>query len=150
MMTHSWWVKLINAMNDVDMNVNSDDDLFWEDRINMLNTDQRRMFDKIHKHLLRQQQHEANQCSCELKPLHMFLSGVAGTGKSFLIETIKGLISSVWASDLTCAITTPTGLAAFNVGGNTIHRVFQLPLTMKVNQLHIGHYKRLWEPPFVT
>ena len=94
----------------------------------MLNTDQRRMFDKIHKHLLCQQQHEANQCSCELKPLHMFLTGVAGTGKSFLIETIKGLISSVWASDLTCAITTPTGLAAFNVGGNTIHRVFQLPI----------------------
>ena len=59
----------------------------------------------------------------------MFLSGVAGTGKSFLIETIKALISSMWASDdLTCAITAPTGLAAFNVGGNTIHRVFQLPI----------------------
>ena len=56
----------------------------------------------------------------------MFLSGVAGTGKSFLIETIKALISSMWASDdLTCAITAPTGLAAFNVDGNTIHRVFQ-------------------------
>ena len=37
------------AMNNVfDMNVNSDDDL--SDRINMLNTDQRRVFDKIHKH----------------------------------------------------------------------------------------------------
>ena len=47
----------------------------------------------------------------------MFLSGVAGTGKSFLIETIKALISSMWASDdLTCAITAHTGLAAFNVG----------------------------------
>ena len=45
-----------NAMNDVfDMNVNSDDDLSLEDRINMLNTDQRHVFDKIHKHLLHQQ-----------------------------------------------------------------------------------------------
>ena len=79
-----------NAMNDVvEMNVNSDDDLSLEDRFNMLNTDQRGVFDKIHKHLLHQQQHEANQCSCELKPLHMFLSGVAGTGKSFLIENDK-------------------------------------------------------------
>ena len=35
----------------------------------------------------------------------------------------------MWASDdLTCAITAPTGLAAFNVGGNTIHRAFQLPI----------------------
>ena len=132
-----------NAMNDVfDMNVNSDDDLSLEDRINMLNTDQRRVFDKIHKHLLHQQQHEANQCSCELKPLHMFLSGVAGTGKSFLIETIKALISSMWASDdLTCAITAPTGLAAFNVGGNTIHRVFQLPIE------HEGKSATYWSLP---
>ena len=108
----------------------------------MLSTDQRRVFDKIHKHLLHQQQHEANQCSCELKPLHMFLSGVAGTGKSFLIETIKALISSMWASDdLTCAITAPTGLAAFNVGGNTIHRVFQLPIE------HEGKSATYWSLP---
>ena len=126
-------------MNEVfDVNVNSGDDLSLKDRINMLNADQRRMFDKIHNHLLHQQQHEANECSCEFKPLHMFLSGVAGTGKSFLIETIKALISSMWPSDdLTCAITAPTGLAAFNVDGNTIHRVFQLPMSMKVNQLPI-------------
>ena len=32
------------------------------------------------------------------------------------------------SGDLTCAITAPTGLAAFNVNGNTIHRVFQLPI----------------------
>ena len=29
----------------------------------------------------------------------MFLSGVAGTGNLFLIETTKALISSMWASD---------------------------------------------------
>ena len=132
-----------NAMNKVfDMNVNSGDDLSLEDRINMLNADQRRVFDKIHNHLLHQQQHEANECSCEFKPLHMFLSGVAGTGKSFLIETIKALISSMWASDdLTCAITAPTGLAAFNVGGDTIHRVFQLPIE------HEGKSATYWSLP---
>ena len=132
-----------NAMDEVfDMNVNSDDDLSLEDRINMLNADQRRVLDKIHNHLLHQQQHEANQCSCEFKPLHMFLSGVAGTGKSFLIETIKALISSMWASDdLTCAITAPTGLAAFNVGGNTIHRVLQLPIE------HEGKSASYWSLP---
>jgi len=72
----------------------------------------------------------------------MFLSGVAGTGKSFLIGAIKALISSMWVSDdLTCAITAPTGLAAFNVGGNTIHRVFQLPIE------HKGKATTYWSQP---
>ena len=59
----------------------------------------------------------------------MFVSGVGGTGKSFLIQTIKALVNNIWPSnDLTCAIAAPTGLAAFNVGGVTIHRLFQLPI----------------------
>ena len=58
-----WIGEAKNAMNEVfDMNVNSGDDLSLEDRINMLNADQRRVFDKIHNHLLHQQQHEANEC----------------------------------------------------------------------------------------
>ena len=59
----------------------------------------------------------------------MFISGVGGTGKSFLIETIKSLISNLWSiKNLTCTIAAPTGLAAFNIGGVTIHRLFQLPI----------------------
>ena len=62
------------------------------------------------------------------KPFTMFVSGVGGTGKSFLIEAIKALVDSLWTSEgLKCAITAPTGLAAFNVGG-VIHRLFQLPI----------------------
>ena len=54
----------------------------------------------------------------------MFVSGVGGTGKSFLIKTIRALVSKVWhdqSDSLLCAVTAPTGLAAFNVGGVTIH-----------------------------
>ena len=59
----------------------------------------------------------------------MFVSGVGGIGKSFLIQTIKALVNNIGPSnDLTCAIAAPTGLAAFNVGGVTIHRLFQLPI----------------------
>ncbi len=59
----------------------------------------------------------------------MLVTGVGGTGKSFLIEAVKALIASMWPSDgLTCAIAAPTGLAAFNVGSVTIHRLFQLPI----------------------
>ena len=66
---------------------------------------------------------------CDFEPLRMFVSGVGGTGKSFLIEAIKALVGSIWPSDsLTCAVAALTGLAAFNIGGITIHRLFQLPI----------------------
>ena len=59
----------------------------------------------------------------------MFISGVGGKEKSFLIEIIKCFVDSLWKAklgELSCAIVAPTGLAAFNVGGLTIHRLFQL------------------------
>ena len=59
----------------------------------------------------------------------MFVSGVGGTGNSFLIHAVKCLIDSLWPTDdIFCAIAAPTGLAVFNVGGVTIHRLFQLPI----------------------
>ena len=76
-----------------------------------------------------QQLHETKRCECDFEQLCMFVSGVGGTGKSFLIEAVKALINELWPSEeLACAISSPTGLAAFNVGGVTLHRLFQLPI----------------------
>ena len=67
---------------------------------------------------------------------------VAGTGKSFLIETIKAFIAQLWPStDFSCAISAPTGSAAFNVSGMTIHRLFQLPIQ------HEGKSAAHWSLP---
>ena len=132
------------AMDDVaDMNVKSSTDLPLESRVAMLNADQRRIFDNVKSHLLHQQQHEEKKCHCsDLKPLRMFVSGVGGTGKSFLIEAIKALIADIWpTNNLTCAVAAPTGLAAFNVGGITIHRLFQLPVE------HEGKTAGYWSLP---
>ena len=120
-----------SAMNDViNMNCIEPDTLTLQERVEMLNADQRRVFAKIQDHLLHQKHHEQNECSCaDLNPLRMFVSGVGGTGKSFLIETLKAQVEDMWQTDdLTCAIAAPTGLAAFNIGGITIHRLFQLPV----------------------
>ena len=119
------------AMSDVlDMHLSSHDQLTLYERESMLNADQRRVFDTVKTHLLHERSHENNECLCnDLKPLRLFISGVGGTGKSFLIETIKILVTSIWKSDdLLCAVAAPTGLAAFNVGGVTMHRLFQLPI----------------------
>ena len=117
-------------MTDVlNMNVGSSDDLTLEDRVGMLNADQKRVFDNIKAHLLLQKLHEDQECSCAFKPLRIFVSGVGGNGKSFLIEVIKDLVGTIWSrGDLVCAIAAPTGLAAFNVGGITITGLFQLPI----------------------
>ena len=62
-----------------------------------LNADQTRIFDKIKCQLQHQVQHETGTCKCsDLKPLHMFISGVGGTGKSFLIKAIRALVLDMW------------------------------------------------------
>ena len=62
----------------------------------MLNADQRHIFDTMQSHLLHQKQYETIECQCDdLKPLWMFISGVSGTGKSFLIEAIKLLVGNI-------------------------------------------------------
>ena len=119
-----------HAMKDIqDMNQKMPDSLTLQQREEMFNADQKRVYDNIRNTLIHQKQHEEGQSLYDYKPFTMFVSGVGGTGKSFLIEAVKALVDSLWTSEgLKCAITAPTGLAAFNVGGVTIHRLFQLPI----------------------
>jgi len=51
----------------------------------------------------------------------VFVTGNAGTGKSTLIQYVRATV----ASEL--AVVAPTGVAALNVGGATIHSFFRLP-----------------------
>ena len=136
--------EAVAAMQDaVSMITKCEDTLSLSDRTDMLNIDQRRIFDTIKEHMIHVQQHENNNCLCDImSQLCMFVTGVAGTGKSFLIETIKAFIAQLWPStDFSCAITAPTGLAAFNVSGMTIHRLFQLPVQ------HEGKSAAHWSLP---
>ncbi|MEM1372394.1 MAG: AAA family ATPase [Pseudomonadota bacterium] len=52
---------------------------------------------------------------------HLFITGRAGTGKSTLLRALRD------ASGEDTVIVAPTGLAAVNVGGQTIHSFFGLP-----------------------
>ena len=113
----------------LDMKASTPGQLSLDERVSMLNQDQKRVFGNVKAHFLHQKCHEAKQCSCDFSPLRLFVSGVGGSGKSFLIEAIKALMNSLWNSEgLLCGIAAPTGLAGFNVGGITIHRLFQLPV----------------------
>jgi ATP-dependent exoDNAse (exonuclease V) alpha subunit len=52
---------------------------------------------------------------------HLFITGRAGTGKSTLLRAMRELIEEE------IAVLAPTGLAAVNVGGQTIHSFFGFP-----------------------
>ncbi len=53
--------------------------------------------------------------------MHLFLTGKAGTGKTTLLRKIAN------ETDKNMVIVAPTGVAAINAGGMTIHSFFQLP-----------------------
>ena len=50
----------------------------------------------------------------------VFFSGAAGTGKSFIVGVLKKMLNEMGMED-SMALTAPTGVAACNIGGVTIH-----------------------------
>ncbi|MCC2032706.1 ATP-dependent DNA helicase [Microbacterium allomyrinae] len=53
---------------------------------------------------------------------HVFVTGRAGTGKSTLLQHLA------WNTEKQIAVCAPTGVAALNVDGQTIHSLFKLPI----------------------
>ena len=62
----------------------------------------------------------------------MLVSGVGRTRKMFLIEAIRAQADAIrslqGSNSLIYAFAAPTGLAAFNAGGVTLHHLLQLPI----------------------
>ena len=59
---------------------------------------------------------------------HVFLTGNAGTGKTTLINTFKK------ETDKNVVTVAPTGVAAVNAGGETIHSFFGFPPNITVER----------------
>ena len=59
-------------------------------------------------------------------PLQMTVSGVAGSGKNTLIQTIVSTVRTISQRYDVIRVCAPTGSAAFSAGGETIHRLFQI------------------------
>lgn len=58
---------------------------------------------------------------------HVFVTGRAGTGKSTLLQHLA------WHTSKQIAVCAPTGVAALNVEGQTIHSLFRLPIGLIAN-----------------
>ena len=55
-------------------------------------------------------------------PLRMIVSGTAGTGKSYLIKCLQQLLGD------RLRVSAPTGVAAYNVHGHTLHSLLSIPV----------------------
>ena len=65
---------------------------------------------------------------------HCFLTGKAGTGKSTLIRRF------IAETDRNVVVVAPTGIAALNVDGYTIHRLFSFSTTTRLDDVRGGRY----------
>jgi len=82
----------------------------------LLNNDQKRIVDNV------------TTAVYNHKSIHLVVSGQGGTGKTRVIEIISRIISARLPETLPVVVAAPTGLAAYNVGGTTLHRMLSLPV----------------------
>ncbi|XP_071155864.1 uncharacterized protein [Mytilus edulis] len=81
------------------------------------------------------------------EPLHLFITGGAGTGKSHLIKCIQYEATRILAQtsenpdDLTVLLTAPTGTAAFNIHGLTIHSALGIFKTLSPDHATLSEDK---------
>ncbi len=86
---------------------------------------------------------ECKETSKPFEPLRMTICGMAGTGKSRLINTLVSIIRTMFQHNNTVHVGTPTGASAYNVGGRTIHSLFKLAYEMLTKILQKKKSKRL-------
>ncbi len=62
--------------------------------------------------------------------------GCGGTGKSFIINTIISIFQKMTQQNDTIQVGAPTGAAAFNVHGSTLHRLLGMNVSHPEELLH--------------
>ena len=88
-----------------------------EEKYSSLNIDQKRVVDKVVQKVRNGD------------IIRLIVSGQGGTGKSRVIDVLNRIVTrDSGANSLPVVVAAPTGLAAVNVGGSTIHRVLSLPV----------------------
>ena len=75
-------------------------------------------------------------------PFYMFLTGGAGVGKSHLVKTIVQTVTRLFSrhnqeNDAHVLVCAPTGAAAYNVSGLTLHSAFLLPVHSRTSDDYI-------------
>ena len=103
--------------------------------VRTLNTKQRHVFDYVVDWCWKFK--NGQKTGETVDPFHLFLSGGGGVGKSHTLMAIyHGILHTLRdagqdPTDVCAILTAPTGTAAFNIGGMTIHSALCLPVKEK-------------------
>ena len=63
----------------------------------------------------------------DYRPFRATVMGAGGTGKSHIINTLVATVRHYTQANESIMVTAPTGAAAYNVGGSTLHRSLSIP-----------------------
>ena len=104
------------------------------DMCSQLNEGQQRLFNFVMKYAQQLQLNERNDIP-DPDPFHIFLSGGAGVGKSFVTKVIREYLKKTWKTpgqnmdqNPSVVVTASTGKAALHIDGTTLHSAFALPV----------------------
>ena len=117
-------------------------DSLINENIRSFNVKQRQVFDVIHKWARDYVKNLSSKHVKYIKPFHIFLTGGAGVGKSHLIKTIFISISKLLSfkggdpEEPRILILAPTGVAAINIDGTTIHTALGINVGHKLYPLN--------------
>ncbi len=76
-------------------------------------------------------------------PFRATIMGCGGTGKSYIINTILTIIRNMTRSNGTLLIRAPSGAAAFNVQGSTLHHLLGIGVARPEDNIMQKVHKRL-------
>ena len=104
-------------------------DAEFEERVSSLNDSQRVAYQMIVDYTRSSHNYLMGTRNTPPENLRLFITGGAGTGKSHVISVIKEHLERAHLGAVkACILMAPTGVAAFNIGGLTIHRALNLPV----------------------
>ena len=78
---------------------------------------------------LRQWVEDYQHNTTDFVPLRLTICGQAGSGKSVLIRTLVSVLRRMFDRNDCCYVCAPTGSAAYQAGGQTIHSLFGIKST---------------------
>ena len=123
---------------DVFENVRKQTDIKTEEQlqknVSSLSPDQSSVYQQWTENVEHCYDHQTNppRCDCEaFEPLRIFVSGFGGSGKSHLIRTLMGfsyIKSEVRKEPCHFLLGAPTGIASYNISGQTLHSIWSLPV----------------------
>lgn len=67
----------------------------------------------------------------QFKPLRIIVNGQGGSGKSVVINTIVTVMRRMFSCNDVVRVVAPTGVAAYNVNGETFHHLFRMGVSKR-------------------